>query len=75
MKQQILDGTDRLKRTTSQDDPLFQENFPPDWQSGNFYTGKKTKGNTVVFSSNKRRAFELQFHLIVNLFKNVCERS
>ena len=43
MEQQILDGTDRLKRTTSQGGPLFQENFPPDWQLGNFYTGKKNK--------------------------------
>ena len=47
MEEQILVGDrpvkDRLKRTTS------QENFPPDWQSGNFYEGRKTKENTVVF--------------------------
>ena len=44
MEEQILVG-DRLVKGG----PLFQENFPPDWQSGNFYTGIKTKGNTVVF--------------------------
>ena len=76
MEQQILVGDRPVKEVTSKGGPLFQENFPPDWQSGNFYTEIKTKGNTVFFfSSNKRRAFELQFHLLVNLFKNVCERS
>ena len=50
MEQQILDGTDRLKRITSQGGPLFQENFLADWQSGNFYTGKKKQKEIRLFS-------------------------
>ena len=31
MEQQILVGDRPVKQVTSKGDPLFQENFPPDW--------------------------------------------
>ena len=54
----------------------MEQQFPPGLAIGKFLHGNKNKRKYVFFfSSNKRSAFELQFHLIVNLFKNVCERS